>query len=202
MILTMADLSPARRYFALTQSIIPRPVAWVLTENPDSSFNVAPFSYFSAVSSDPPLLMVSIGKKPDGSLKDSRLNIIERKSFVIHIAHRELVEAVTETSRSLPLGQSELDNIALETTPFEGFNLPRISACRVALACELYRAEDITATQSMILGRVVSLYLDDAIVDTGAQRLSILADKIDPIARLGGDDYACLGAILTVPRPK
>jgi flavin reductase (DIM6/NTAB) family NADH-FMN oxidoreductase RutF len=63
-----------------------------LSENENGGFNLAPFSYFNAVSSDPPLLMLSVGKKPDGSPKDTRVNIEQRSRFVIHIAHRELVD--------------------------------------------------------------------------------------------------------------
>lgn len=203
MYINLSQLSPSHVYFTLIQSIVPRPVAWVLSDNGNDSFNLAPFSYFSAVASDPPLIMLSIGKKPDGSLKDTRANIIERNEFVIHIAHRQLAPQVTETSRVLAAGESELDNMGLATTAFGDFRLPRLKDCRVALACERYRVEDITSTQAMILGQVKAIYVEDKAVTEDAQgRTKIHADKIDPIARLGGDEYGLLGEIITIPRPK
>ncbi|MFV2033306.1 MAG: flavin reductase family protein, partial [Gammaproteobacteria bacterium] len=98
MIVPFDTLSPAKVYFTLIQTLMPRPVAWVLSENPDESYNLAPFSYFNAICSDPPLIMLSIGVKPDGGPKDSRLNIEAGKDFVVHIAHRELAPVVTQTS--------------------------------------------------------------------------------------------------------
>ncbi|WP_101758363.1 flavin reductase family protein [Oceanicoccus sp. KOV_DT_Chl] len=201
--LDLDELSPNRVYYTLIQTLIPRPIAWVLSDNGNDSFNLAPFSYFSGVASDPPLLMISVGKKPDGSLKDTRVNIIERSEFVVHIAHREMAPLVTESSRVLPAGESEQERLALETVAFGDFRLPRLKDCRVAMACERYRVEDITGTQAMILGQVKAIYIDDAVITEDDQgRAKIHADKIDPITRLGGDEYGLFGDIISVPRPK
>ena len=203
MYLDFSELSPSRVYHSLIQTLVPRPIAWVLSDNGTDSFNLAPFSYFSGVASDPPLIMISVGKKPDGSLKDTRANIIERNEFVVHIAHREMAEQVTASSQTLAAGESEIEKLGLETVAFGDFRLPRLKDCRVAMACERYRVEDITSSQAMILGRVTALYIDDAVVTEGADgRRKIHADKIDPISRLGGDDYALMGGIISVPRPK
>lgn len=190
-------------YHLMTQSLIPRPVAWVLSENDNASFNLAPFSYFSAVSSDPPLLMLSIGEKPDGSPKDSRVNMIERSHCVIHIASSMMAEDVTESSRTLAAGESELDKLKLELADFNGFTMPRLADCRVAMACEFYRAEQITAKQSMILVEVKKLYLDDQVIEQDRHgRIRVDAIKVDPLARLGGNQYALLDKVITIARPK
>ncbi|MGK0498748.1 MAG: flavin reductase (DIM6/NTAB) family NADH-FMN oxidoreductase RutF [Oceanicoccus sp.] len=203
MLFDLETLSANRTYFTMIQTLVPRPVAWVLSDNGNDSFNLAPFSYFSGVASDPPLVMISVGKKPDGSLKDTRANIIERNEFVIHIPHREMAEFVTESSRVLPAGVSELDGVSLPTTAFGEFRLPRLKDCRVAMACERYRVEDITTSQAMILGRVKAVYVDDAVTTEDENgRIKIHSDKIDPITRLGGDEYGLLGDIITVPRPR
>ena len=203
MFIDFASLSTGKVYNTMIQTVLPRPVAWVLSENDNSTFNVAPFSYFNAISSDPPLLMLSIGKKPDGSLKDTRLNIIERNEFVVHIAHKDQAACVTETSRTLVYGESEIERVDLSLADFDGFRLPRINECRIAFACERYRVEDITQTQAMILGLVKKVYIDDSVVELDElNRLKIFATKVDPIMRLGGDDYGTLGEIITVPRPK
>ena len=67
MILDLSQLKPAQVYFHMIQTLIPRPIAWVLSEIEQGKYNLAPFSYFNAVCSDPPLIMLSVGKKPDGA---------------------------------------------------------------------------------------------------------------------------------------
>jgi flavin reductase (DIM6/NTAB) family NADH-FMN oxidoreductase RutF len=203
MIIDLSELSPSRVYYTMIQTLVPRPIAWVLSDNGNDSLNLAPFSYFQGVASDPPLIMLSIGKKPDGTLKDTRVNIIERDEFVVHIAHREMAESVTESSRVLAAGESELDKIGLATVPFDGFRLPRLKDCRVAMACTRYRVEDITDTQALILGEVKAIYVDDSVVTKdGKGRAKIHADKIDPLTRLGGNEYGLMGGVIDVPRPK
>ena len=203
MLLDLTDMSPGRVYFTMIQTLIPRPVAWVLSDNGNDSFNLAPFSYFNGVASDPPMIMLSIGRKPEGEIKDTRRNIIERNEFVVHIAHREQAPLVTETSRVLPAGESELANVELELTAFGDFRLPRIADCRVAMACERYRVEDITPTQALILATVKAIYVDDSVTtEDDKGRTKIHADRIDPITRLGGDEYGLFGGIINVPRPK
>ena len=202
MIIQLDEVSANQRYFTIIQSLVPRPIAWVLSRNADTALNLARFSYFSGGSSDPPLLMLSIGKKPDGTWKDTRENIVERSDFVVHIPHREQAGAVTESSRSLAANESELDAVGLDTTAFGDFSVPRLADCRIAMACERYRVEDITGSQTMVLGLIKAVYADDGVITLEQGRPKIHADKIDPLARLGGNEYASIGNIIDVPRPK
>ena len=204
MIVDFAELSPSRIYFTMTQTLVPRPIAWILSDNGNGDYNLAPFSYFNGVCSDPPLVMLSIGKKPDKSLKDSRANIIERKQFTIHIAHRELAPLVTESSRVLPFGESEQRRLGLELVPFGDHPVPRLSICRVAYACEFYQLIELgPLPQALILARVKAVYIDDAIAEIGEKnRLTVHADKLDPLGRLGGEHYGTLGGVLRVPLPR
>jgi len=198
-----AEFSPNQVYFTMTQTLVPRPIAWVLTENAAGDYNLAPFSYFNAVCSDPPLVMLSIGRKPDGSPKDTRVNIEQRGHFVAHIAHREQAKPMTESSATLDYGDSELARLGLETVPFQGFGLPRLADCRVAFACERYEIREIgNARQTLLLGLVRSVYVDDAAVTTDAKgRTKIDAARIDPLGRLGGGEYSTMEGVVTVPRP-
>ncbi|NCF09585.1 MAG: flavin reductase family protein [Gammaproteobacteria bacterium] len=198
-----AEFSPNQAYFTMTQTLVPRPIAWVLTENAAGDYNLAPFSYFNAVCSDPPLVMLSIGRKPDGSPKDTRVNIEQRGHFVAHIAHREQAKPMTESSATLDYGDSELARLGLDTVPFQGFGLPRLADCRVAFACERYEIREIgNARQTLLLGLVKSVYVDDAAVTTDAKgRTKIDAARIDPLGRLGGGEYSTMEGVVTVPRP-
>lgn len=196
-------ISVGEAYACMTQTLTPRPIAWVLSENADGGHNLAPFSYFNAVCSDPPLIMLSIGHKPDGSPKDTRANIQQRRHFVVHIAHPQLIDPLNASSAGLPEGVSELQQLALETVAFDGSPLPRLAAARVAYACELYQMQEIgPQRQALILGRIHSVYVDDDLVEQDAQgRQRIDTGRLDPLARLGGEQYAELGRLLSRPRP-
>ncbi len=200
MIIDVATQSPNQTYFLMMQALIPRPIAWILSDN-GGSYNLAPFSYFNAVSSDPPVIMVSIGTKSDAQDKDTRRNIIERNQFVVHIAHVQALPELNASSAELASGASEIDALSLPTASFGDFRLPRLRDCRVALACERYQVVEI-GTQAVIFGRVVSIYVEDGLaVPDGRGRLRIDPLALDPLCRLGGDQYAGLGVVQTLARP-
>ena len=128
------QLTPNQIYGAMTQVIVPRPIAWVLSDNGNDSFNVAPYSFFAGICSDPPLLLISVGKKDAAEEKDTRVNIRERSRFVVHIASSRHLDQVNATSATLAHGESEVDVANLELTEIDGFALPRIADCDVAVS--------------------------------------------------------------------
>ena len=203
MILQLDQLSPTNTYFQMIQTIVPRPIAWVLTENETGNYNLAPFSYFNAVCSDPALIMLSVGVKPDGSSKDTCHNIVERKFFTIHIADENTMEALNESSATLARNHSELDNLPISLTGFESSVVPRIAECKIAYACELYEIHKVGNTpQSIIYGKVNSIYIDDAITSVnGKGRIKVHTEKLRPISRLGADEYMQAGRVISLPRP-
>jgi flavin reductase (DIM6/NTAB) family NADH-FMN oxidoreductase RutF len=119
MVLDFATLSPNKIYHTLTQVIIPRPVAWVLSEHANGELNLAPFSYFTPVCSNPPLVVFSVGYKPNGEMKDTAKNILERDHFVIHIASSDLAGQVTQTAAILDDGVSEVSANNLTLVDFD-----------------------------------------------------------------------------------
>ena len=204
MILDLSELKPAQVYFHMIQTLVPRPIAWALSEIEQNKYNLAPFSYFNAVCSDPPLIMLSLGKKPDGSFKDTRVNIEQRKDFVVHIAHREVLDDLNQSSATLAADISELDQLGLATTAFEGSRLPRIKACKIAYACECYQIHELGSTpQSIIYGNVKHIFIDDEIISTNDKgRLKVHADRLEPISRLGANEYMSFGDVIKLARPK
>ena len=204
MILDLTELKPAQIYFHMIQTLIPRPIAWVLSEIETGRYNLAPFSYFNAVCSNPPLIMLSVGKKPDGSSKDTRVNIEQRNDFVVHIAHREMLDALNHSSATLAADVSEVEQLGIETTTFEGSRLPRISACKIAYACECYEIHELGRTpQSVIYGKVNRIFIDDTITSTNDKgRLKVHADKLGPVGRLGADEFMTFGQIIRLDRPR
>ncbi len=198
MYLDFSQMSSSDIYFAMTQTILPRPIAWVLSKNADGGLNLAPFSYFAAVNSDPPLLSLSVGSKPDGALKDTRRNIQARKQFVVHIAHTELLDALNASAASLPAGVSEIEMLGLETVAFEGFNLPRLKDCRVAFACELYSEVPLgDGGYALLLGKIKTLYAADSIASLNeAGRFKVDAAAFQPVGRLGAGEYMHFGEVV------
>lgn len=212
MILDFKDLTKNEIYHTVTQTLVPRPIAWVLSQHQHGHYNLAPFSYFTAVSSEPPLLMFSVDEKTLGVSKDTAVNIKQAPYFVVHIANASQAEAVTETSRTLPAEQSELNNIDIQLTDFEGFNLPRLSGVPIAFGCKLHSTQQIADTlQTLIFGQIERIYIDDACVTlteyldkSGRQRsrLTVDAVSIDPLSRLGAGEYGTLGTVKSIPRPR
>ncbi|NQZ59449.1 MAG: flavin reductase family protein [Lentisphaeraceae bacterium] len=181
------------------QTVLPRPIAWLLSDNGDDSLNLSYFSYFNGVSSRPPFMSLSIGLKQDGADKDTRRNINSLSHFVLHVPHVDQAQLVTESAVSLAHGDSELDKLSLETVEQQGFALPRIKDCRIAYFCELEKIIDVgEVPQALVLARIKAIYVDDEIGESVDGRLSIDISKLNPLARLGGSDYAELGRIFTV----
>ena len=203
-----STLSASRAYHLMTQTVVPRPIAWVLTENASGNgrerYNLAPFSYFNAVASDPPTLMISIGKKPGGEQKDTLRNILRSKKLVIHVAGADKLVALNQSAATLPYGESELALSALDTEPLEHFPLPRLSGCKIAFACSLDHTHEIgEAPQTLVFARIHSACIEDEILHTDREtgRYSIDTAALNPVARLGGNHYALLGDAITLKRP-
>lgn len=198
-----STLAPTQIYHLMTQTVIPRPIAWVLTESGEADYNLAPFSYFTPISSNPPLLMFSVGKKPTGEIKDTTRNVLETGRMVVHIANADLAEQVTQTSATLPHGESEVALAGLELIDFEGFELPRIKDCPIAFGCKLFEVKEIGETpQSLIFAQIEDIYIAPEVIGDNQERLVVEALKVNPLSRLGGSQYANLGQTFTVARPK
>jgi flavin reductase (DIM6/NTAB) family NADH-FMN oxidoreductase RutF len=196
-------LSESKTYFAMTQTIMPRPIAWLLSENEDAGFNLAPFSYFNAVCTDPPLVMVSINLQDNGSEKDTLRNIRQRSQFVIHIASDNQLDILNKSSATLPPGESEVLAGGLSTTPVDGYHMPRLTDCKIALICERHETQPIgNKGQTLLFAEVKEIYLDDDCAEVNEKgRLKVFADKVQPLSRLGGGEYASFGEKLTATRP-
>lgn len=200
----VTTIDAARMYSIMAQTIMPRPIAWVLSENENGSYNLAPFSYFAPICSDPPLFMISISKKPDGSLKDTRANIIQRKEFVLHLPTWNQLEAMNASAATLAAGVSEVEELGLELENFAGLRLPRLADSRVAMACSLYEVQEIgNGPYAMIIGRIHHVYIDDiAVLEQTEEKIRISPKILNLVGRLGGPRYTKLGKVITLARPE
>lgn len=198
------ELSPSEIYHLMTQTIIPRPIAWVLTENKQQQYNLAPFSYFTPIASEPPLVLFSVGQKSPGQDKDTVVNLRENPHMVIHIANAAQAGEVTQTAATLDYGQSEIEHAGLALVDFEGTELKRINGAPIAMACELYQLNTLgAAPQTLVIAKINAIHVEDTAVSRDAKgRISIDPSKIDPLARLGAASYSALTDAFSLQRPK
>ena len=188
------EIEAADRYKLMAQSVIPRPIAWIVTED-EGVLNLAPFSYFTPLSSEPPALIVSIGHKPDGSPKDTLANLRKHGRCTLCLVSPELLEPMHYSSKALghERSEAELFDIPLKTV-FEGFP-PMVEGAPSAFACTLLQEVDLegSKTRPLIL-KIESQYLDDRCI-ADPDRLHL---DCDLIARVG-PSYVRLGERIPAP---
>ncbi|WP_422124603.1 flavin reductase family protein [Planococcus sp. X10-3] len=182
-------------YKLLIGSIIPRPIAFVTSRSAEGVVNAAPFSYFNIVSSNPPMLSVSVQRK-SGEKKDTARNILAGKEFVVHIVDEENVFEVNETAASLPRDQSEIDVTKLTLVDSEEVDVPAVAQSKVRFECILHQAVNLPGAD-LLIGRIVRIHVDEAIYKDGR----INAELLKPVSRLAGTNYAKLGEIFSLKRP-
>ena len=162
MLIDLEKLSVSQVYFTMTQTVLPRPIAWVLSGNANKSYNLAPFSYFNAVCNDPPLIMISIGRKEDGRLKDTLGNIQERPEFVVHIASCNQLADLNLSAATLPLGETEVTAGNLRTVVVKKYRLPRLADCKIAFMCKVHNIQEIGNNhQSLVFGQISKVFVAD-----------------------------------------
>lgn len=199
MLRDVEGMSRADAYRLLTQVVVPRPIAWVLTDSgPDAAerWNLAPFSYFTALASEPALVGFSVGSGRDGAVKDTLANVLARPDHTVMVPHRGQLEEVQRTSEVLPHGRSELADAGLTAVAWE-WPTPRVAGVRVALGCRLERTVDLGPGQVLVVARVHRAWLDDAVATEDRPGSQVVdAGRLDPLARLGTGGYAGLGPVL------
>ena len=178
-------LTAPERYFLMTSGIVPRPIAWVTTRFEDGGVNAAPFSFFNGISSSPPLLMVAVGSRRDGTPKDTLANAQATGEMVVNVVPRDQAETMVATSRDPGPGVSEVEELGLELADSSVIATPRLAVSPVAFECGVERTIDFGGT-TMIVGAVVSVHVAD---EVAASDGTVDFAKLRPVGRLGGTGY-------------
>lgn len=194
------DLTQRENYKLLIGSIIPRPVAVVSTQSADGIVNIAPFSFFNIVSSEPVILSLAIQRK-EGELKDTARNLLATKEAVVHILDQTNVQEANKTAALLPADQSELTVSGFTTTTSKMIAVPGLKEASVRLETILHQhvpiKKDQQTTADLLLLEVVGYQIAEDVYQDG---------KIDPralqaVSRLAGNSYATIGKIFDIKRP-
>jgi flavin reductase (DIM6/NTAB) family NADH-FMN oxidoreductase RutF len=187
--------------------VVPRPIGWISTLDAEGRANLAPYSFFNAVSYVPPQVIFSGGARPErqggpGFVKDSVANARATGEFVFNLVTRALVERMNATSAECPPGVDEFALGGLTKAPSVLVKPPRVAESPVHFEC---RVVDVIATKArpgrapneLVLGEVVGIHIDERVLTDGV----VDYRKLDPVARLGAYDYAALGEIFAIARP-
>ncbi|WP_437272273.1 flavin reductase family protein [Staphylococcus succinus] len=195
------QLSDVQNYKLLSGSIIPRPIAFVTSQNNNGVLNAAPFSFFNIVNNAPPMISIS-AQRAGGKRKDTALNIEEVGEFVVHITDENNVDNVNITAAQLKPEENELDHTKFTLVDSENITVPGIKEAKIRLECKLERIVEIGSKDDgadLIIGEVVKYHIDEHIY-FGDSKIDAL--KLEPVARLAGNDYAKLGDTFTIERPE
>jgi flavin reductase (DIM6/NTAB) family NADH-FMN oxidoreductase RutF len=179
----------ANNYKFLIGSILPRPIAVVSTRNEDGSNNVAPFSFFTAVSAKPMIIAFSpLIRSSTGEMKDTPRNIFREKEFVVNFVSEEIIDKINSTSTELPYGQDEFEFAGLTPIESEKVKAKRIKESKIHFEC-IYRDHlsygDEPGCGQIITGEVVKIHVSEEIEDSGR----IETKSYKPVGRGAGNDW-------------
>lgn len=193
-------LGGRERYQLLTSLVVPRPIAWVSTRSAQGQRNLAPFSYFAAVSATPFLVSVSIGSRA-GVDKDTLRNIRETGAFCVNLATEPQLAQVNESSGEWGSDVDEFVMAGLDSAEGDAVDAPYVASCPAVLECRVHRIVELEGSpNTLVIGEVLRVRLSDDVpvipgthfVDTASLR---------PVARLWGDLYTTLGDLPALKRP-
>jgi flavin reductase (DIM6/NTAB) family NADH-FMN oxidoreductase RutF len=177
--------SKADNYKLLTNLIVPRPIAWVTSQSQGGPINLAPFSFFNAVSGDPLYVIVSIGLRDDGTPKDTAENIRASGEFVVNLVTEELFGAMNISAADFPAGESELAAAHLHAAPSVRIKPPRLAEAQASLECKLFSAQPL-GTNALFIGEVVMFHVADHLI---GPRMHV--NNFAPLGRLGSPSVYC-----------
>ncbi len=188
------DTKINENYKLMAQTILPRPIAWVVTED-NGVINIAPFSYFIGLSSEPASVLISVGHKPNGTPKDTLANIRKNQKCTICVVEEKDLEKMHFSSKGLDSGVSEAETFDIATKQLIDGYPPMIEGVPTAYFCTLNQEIDLGGgTTIPLVLNVKEMFVDDRVI-TDKERLSI---SFKPVARIG-KSYAFLGEEIDSP---
>ena len=199
MLFDFKEIPGKERYKLLVSTVTPRPIAWVVSQDPQGVLNAAPFSFFNAFSGDPPVIAIGVGERKPGHAKDTRANIRETGEFVVNLVAEWNAEAMNITGIDFDPAVDELAQAGLTPAPSTFVKPPRIAESPVAMECKLMQIVDLGET-GLVLGRVVAMHVHDQFVLDAAKHY-IDTPGLKLLGRMHGRGwYARTSDLFDMPR--
>jgi flavin reductase (DIM6/NTAB) family NADH-FMN oxidoreductase RutF len=185
-----AEMGAAAFYRVLNSVVVPRPIAWVVTRSAEGVHNLAPHSFYTVACVDPPIVQfTSVGRK------DSLVNAEATGEFTVNLTPESLFEQVNATGTDFPPDQSEAEHAGVTLEPSDRVGVPRVAQSPVSLECTLHSTLRL-GDSTVVLGRVVHVAVHEHAVRDGRPRI----EHLQPLARLGGNEWATIGEIKEIRR--
>lgn len=199
-----SELSKQQMYKFLIGSVVPRPIALITSQSEEGLLNIAPFSFFNIVASEPALLSVAVNRK-EGEMKDTARNILTTKEAVVHVVTEDNVANANQTAALLPPDESELARTTFTTTDSEMVSVPSLNESSIRFEVKLYRHIEIKNdrnenTNDLLLLEIQKMVIDEDLFDLENGHIDV--ENVKPVSRLAGNDYARLGETFTIERPQ
>lgn len=202
MIIDPGAESPRNVYKVMIGAIVPRPIAFVSTLGTDGIRNLAPFSFFTAISANPPVICFSpMIRGSDSARKDTLRNIEATREFVVNIVSENFVQQMNTCSGEYPPEVDEFEVSGLTPVPSDMVRPARVKEARVNMECKLVQVVHVSERQlggSIVLGEVLRFHVDDTIVED----FRIDPDKLSAVGRMGGATYVRTTDRFDLVRPK
>ncbi|HET6464457.1 MAG TPA: flavin reductase family protein [Nitrospiria bacterium] len=192
------QLNPSQAYDLMISIIVPRPIAFISTLSPEGLPNAAPFSFFNGISTDPPLVAISIARR--GSEKKGTLRNIEATGeFVVNMVDEGLAEGMNRAAGNYPPSTNKFEAAGLTAKPSVKVKPPRIGEAPISLECRLAQVMPLPESKDvLVIGRVVYIYLEDELWRNG----TVDPARLRAIGRLGQSNYCRIRDIFTLERPQ
>jgi flavin reductase (DIM6/NTAB) family NADH-FMN oxidoreductase RutF len=199
MLVDFDAISPKDAYKLLVSTVVPRPIAWVVTRNLDGVVNTAPFSFFNAFSGNPPTVCIGVGHRA-GRGKDTVINVEQTGEFVVNLVSEDLADRMNITAIDFPYGIDEMAEAGLTKVPSQKVSPPRIGESPVALECVTQQIVKLGTDNSLIVGQVVEMFIrDDMMLDPA--KFYVDTPKLRLIGRMhGAGMYVRASDLFEMPR--
>ena len=184
--------------------IVTRPIGWISSKNNNGQINLAPYSFFNAIATIPPMVVIGPGGySKSGNNKDTLLNIKNNPEFVCNFVSWDVKDIMNESSYSFDNNESEVEKLNIETEDSNMVSIPRVKLSPAHFECTLFKIIDLPSDSRgnpnhLIIGNIIGINISDKIIKN--DRIDI--GELKPISRMGYDEYALINTIFSMKRPK
>ena len=184
--------------------IVPRPIGCISSKNNNGQINLAPYSFFNAIATNPPMVVIGPGGySKSGNNKDTLLNIKNNPEFVCNFVSWDVKDIMNESSYSFDNNESEVEKLNIETEDSNMVSIPRVKLSPAHFECTLFKIIDLPSDSRgnpnhLIIGNIIGINISDKIIKN--DRIDI--GELKPISRMGYDEYALINTIFSMKRPK